>query len=128
MKFTTIAQAKKETGLSYLGGIATSAKIDHSRKYSHQYTYGLYLAPANVSGYNVCSHSTSECRLGCLNTSGRAGIETNCTKLWAKSQCFLLRFEEEVFESPGGFFVKVRVRIFLEEYLIVFERGPIGRF
>lgn len=75
MKFTTIAQAKKQTGLSYLGGVATSAKIDHSRKYSHQYTYGLYLAPANTSGYNVCSHSTPECRLGCLNTSGRAGIE-----------------------------------------------------
>lgn len=75
MKFTTIAQARKQTGLSYLGGVATSAKIDHSRKYSHQHTYGLYLAPASISGYNVCPHSTPECRLGCLNTSGRAGIE-----------------------------------------------------
>ena len=75
MKFTTIANAKKQTGLSYLGGIAKSAKIDHSRKYSHQYTYGLYLAPASTSGYNVCSHSTPECRLGCLNISGRAGIQ-----------------------------------------------------
>jgi hypothetical protein len=75
MKFTTISKAKELTGLSYLGGIAKSAKIDHSRKYSHQYTYGLYLAPANTSGYNTCSHSTPECRMGCLNTSGRAGIE-----------------------------------------------------
>ena len=75
MEFTTISQARKQTKLSYLGGVATSAKIDHSRKYSHQYTYGLYLAPAKVSGHNVCSHSTPECRLGCLNTSGRAGIE-----------------------------------------------------
>jgi hypothetical protein len=75
MKFTTIAKAKKETGLSYLGGIATSAKISHSLEFSHQYTYGLYLAPASISGYNVCSHSTPECRMGCLNTSGRAGIE-----------------------------------------------------
>jgi len=75
MKFTTIAEAKKQTGLSYLGGIATSAKISHSKQYSHQYTYGMYLAPANLSGHNVCSHSTPECRLGCLNTSGRAGIE-----------------------------------------------------
>jgi len=75
MKFTTIANAKKQTGLSYLGGIATSAKISHSKEYSHQYTYGVYLAPENLSGYNVCSHSTPECRLGCLNTSGRAGIE-----------------------------------------------------
>lgn len=75
MKFTTISQAKKETGLSYLGGVATSAKISHSKEFSHQYTYGLYLAPASISGYNTCSHSTNECRMGCLNTSGRAGIE-----------------------------------------------------
>jgi len=75
MKFTTIANAKRETGLSYIGGIATSAKISHSREYSHQYTYGVYLAPAKLSGYQVCSHSTPECRMGCLNTSGRAGIE-----------------------------------------------------
>jgi hypothetical protein len=75
MKFTTIADARKQTGLSYLGGIATSAKISHSKQYSHQYTYGMYLAPAKLSGHNVCSHSTPECRMGCLNTSGRAGIE-----------------------------------------------------
>lgn len=73
--FTTIAQAKKHTGLSYLGGVATSAKMSHSKKYSHQYTYAVYLAPAKTSGYNVCSHSTPECRLGCLNTSGRVAIE-----------------------------------------------------
>lgn len=75
MEFTTIGAAKKLTGLSYLGGIATSAKISHSKEFSHQMTYGLYLAPANISGYNTCDHSTPECRLGCLNTSGRAAIE-----------------------------------------------------
>ena len=75
MEFTTIAAAKRLTGLSYLGGISTSAKISHSKEYSHQMTYGLYLAPASTSGHNVCSHSTPECRMGCLNTSGRAGIE-----------------------------------------------------
>lgn len=75
LEFTTIANAKKQTGLSYLGGVATSSKISHSKTYSHQYTYAIYLAPASLSGYNVCSHSTLECRLGCLNTSGRAGME-----------------------------------------------------
>jgi len=75
MEFTTIANAKRQTGLSYLGGIATSAKITHSKEYSHQYTYAIYLAPASISGYNVCSHSTPECRMGCLNTSGRAAVE-----------------------------------------------------
>jgi hypothetical protein len=75
MKFTTIAQAKKITGLAYLGGVSKSAKIMHSQKYSHQYTYAVYLSPSNLSGYNVCPYSTPECRSGCLNTSGRAGIE-----------------------------------------------------
>ena len=75
MNFTTISKAKKETGLSYLGKINISAKLAKNGKVNHQYTYGIYLAPANTSGYNVCSHSTPECRLGCLATSGRAGME-----------------------------------------------------
>lgn len=74
MKFTTIANAKKETGLAYLGRINTSAKLIKNLKVGH-YTYSLNLSPANTSGYNICSHSTSECRLGCLATSGRSGIE-----------------------------------------------------
>jgi hypothetical protein len=83
MKFTTIANARKQTGLSYLGGVSTSSKIAHSQEFSHQHTYAIYLSPATLSGYNVCSHSTPECRMGCLNTSGRAGIEifTHTTKI-----------------------------------------------
>jgi len=75
MEFTTRGIATKLTGLSYLGGVATSSKISHSREFSHQHTYAIYLAPASTSGYNTCSHSTPECRMGCLNTSGRAAIE-----------------------------------------------------
>lgn len=75
MKFSTIGQAKKQTGFSYLGGINTSAKIMKNQKVSGQMTYIMYLAPANESGYNVCPNSTPECRLGCLSTSGRAKID-----------------------------------------------------
>lgn len=74
LKFTTIGKAKKDTGLSYLGGTNISAKLSKNGKVQ-QLTYGLYLAPANTSGYNVCMHSTPECRLGCLATSGRAAID-----------------------------------------------------
>jgi len=77
MKFTTISNAKKQTGLSYLGSINSSAKILKNRKVSNVNTYVLYLAPANQSGYNVCPYSTKECRLGCLATSGRARLEKN---------------------------------------------------
>ncbi|MDA3778830.1 MAG: hypothetical protein PF487_01120 [Bacteroidales bacterium] len=75
MNFTTISQAKKQTELAYLGKVNNSSKLMKNQKVSNQYTYGLYLAPANTSGYNVCSHSTPECRLGCLATSGRQAIE-----------------------------------------------------
>jgi len=75
MKFTTINQAKKQTGFAYLGGINKSSKMIKNDKVSKQYTYILYLAPANQSGYNVCKFATSECRSGCLNTSGRAAME-----------------------------------------------------
>jgi hypothetical protein len=44
------AQAKRETSLSYLGGINTSSKIAKGLKYDEM-TYILYLAPADRSGY-----------------------------------------------------------------------------
>jgi hypothetical protein len=78
MTFTTIASALKQIGVSYLGSINISAKLKKNGKKSHQYTYGLYLAPASTSGYNVCPFSTPECRKGCLNTSGLAGVEIMC--------------------------------------------------
>ena len=34
----------------------------------------LYLAPANLSGYEVCPMRTAGCTNACLNTAGRAGI------------------------------------------------------
>ena len=75
MEFTTIAQAKRETGLSYIGGVNTSAKIKKNQEVHNQLTYIIYMAPASESGYNVCAFSTPECRLGCLATSGRAAMD-----------------------------------------------------
>jgi len=74
MKFTTIQNARKETKLSYLGGINLSAKLVKNKKIGY-YTYSLNLAPASTSGHNVCPFSTPECRLSCLATSGRTAVE-----------------------------------------------------
>ena len=76
MEFTTKSQAVKSTGLSYLGSINSSAKIKKNKKVSNQYTYILYLMPHKASGYNVCSLATTECIIGCLNTSGRVKMDT----------------------------------------------------
>ena len=73
--FQSANKAKKATKLSYLGGINISAKVTKSTKVNHVLTYILYLAPASESGYNVCSHSTPECRMGCLASSGRVKME-----------------------------------------------------
>ncbi len=74
MKFTTIGNAKKLTGLSYLGSVASSSKIAKGLKYNEM-TYILYLAPASQSGYNVCPMSTEECRTACLTESGHNRID-----------------------------------------------------
>ena len=74
MIYTNKTQAKKLTSLSYLGGVATSSKIEKNLK-MNEMTYVLYLAPASLSGHNVCSMSTYECRESCLNESGRNRID-----------------------------------------------------
>jgi len=75
MEFKSIAQAKKDIGVSYLGGCGTSSKIKKNFKVLNIDTYILYLAPHKASGYNVCPMATKDCIAGCLNTSGRAGME-----------------------------------------------------
>jgi hypothetical protein len=105
MNFSTVAKAKKQAGVSYLGSINSSAKIIKNQKVSNNYTYILYLAPASTSGYNVCLFSTPECRLGCLATSGRASIELHTegkktiqnarilkTKLFMQQQEFFMKW------------------------------------
>lgn len=43
---------------------------DANMKLEKSVAYGLALAPANTSGYNVCPHSTPECRRGCVASAG----------------------------------------------------------
>jgi hypothetical protein len=39
-------------------------------------TFGIHLAPSNLSGYNTCLWASEGCKMACLNTSGR-GIMKN---------------------------------------------------
>lgn len=74
MIFKNVSQAKKLTGLSYLGSVNSSSKIAKGLKYNES-TYILYLAPAKLSGYEVCPLRTDECTAACLNESGRNKID-----------------------------------------------------
>lgn len=70
--------SKFETyGFSYLGSVNSSSKIQKSNKVLDINTYVLYLAPSDLSGKNVCPMATKECIAGCLNTSGRAKMDTS---------------------------------------------------
>lgn len=68
----TPVQIKKSLGISYLGG-CNSPKLIKSFE-CNVMTYGVYLAPGNLSGYQVCPNSDNCCKY-CLNGSGRNKIE-----------------------------------------------------
>lgn len=69
MIYTNKTQARKLTGLSFLGSVSATTKHQKSLKYD-ELTYTLYLAPAKMSGYEVCPMRSKECTKLCLNESG----------------------------------------------------------
>lgn len=68
-------------GFSYLGSVNSSSKIQKTDKVLDIDTYVMYLAPANLSGHNVCAMATKECITGCLNTSGRAKMDKSYSSI-----------------------------------------------
>jgi len=80
MEFKSISQAKKLTGLSYLGMVNNSTKHEKAYKYD-ELVYTLYLSPAKMSGYEVCPMRTKECTQLCLNESGRNKMDTKENKI-----------------------------------------------
>jgi hypothetical protein len=97
LNFTTVGNAKKVTGLSYLGSVASSSKIAKGLKYNEM-TYILYLAPANQSGYEVCPMRTKECTEACLTESGHNRIDVKKNAInKARIKKTKLFFEERAF-------------------------------
>ena len=76
MIYKNKTQATRDTGLSYLGTIASSSKIEKGLKYGEM-TYILYLAPAKLSGHEVCPMRTVECTEACLNESGHNKMDVH---------------------------------------------------
>jgi len=58
--------------------IDNNAKTVKGQKYGYK-TAILYLAPANLSGFNVCPMASLGCKAACLNTAGM-GIFSNVQK------------------------------------------------
>jgi hypothetical protein len=97
MKFQNLSQAKKLTGLSYLGSVNSSSKMAKGLKYNES-TYIIYLAPAKLSGYEVCPMRTDECTAACLNESGRNKIDIHKNQInQARIKKTKLFFEDREF-------------------------------
>jgi len=76
MEFISKAQARRDTGMNYLGSVSYTVKHKKSLKYG-ELTYSLYLAPAKTSGYEVCAGRTAECTKLCLHHSGMNRMTQN---------------------------------------------------
>lgn len=51
-------------------------------------TYGMHLAPFNLSGFNVCQHASAGCAAACLNTAGRGAMNSVQNARIAKTRLF----------------------------------------
>ena len=69
-------------------------------------TKGIHLAPANLSGYEVCQWRSKGCTASCLNTAGRGQMNSiqvsrvNKTKLFFEKKIeFLEKLSKEITSS-----------------------------
>ncbi len=51
-------------------------------------TFGIHLAPANLSGFNVCKDQSVGCAIACLNTAGRGAMSSVQKARIAKTRLF----------------------------------------
>lgn len=91
---------KKELGISYLGGCNSPKLI---KSYGRNVlTYGVYLAPFNLSGYSVCPESCN-CSRYCLHGSGRNKIELLTNKAGGSIQNSRIKKTKLFFEDRVKF-------------------------
>ena len=108
MNYKNKTQAKRETGINYLGSVNLTTKHAKAYKYD-ELTYSLYLAPAKMSGYEVCPMRNKECTALCLNESGMNRMNMNGdminnsrilkTKLFFEDREYFMRWMVEEINS-----------------------------
>jgi len=81
---------------------AGNAKIVKGEKLGYV-TKGIHLAPANLSGYEVCNWRSKGCTIACLNTAGRGQMQNTQDSRIKKTKLF--------FESRFDFLAKLSKEI-----------------
>jgi len=79
-----------------------NAKITKGEAFGY-ITKGIHLAPANLSGYEVCRWRSKGCTMACLNTAGRGQMNSVQQSRIAKTKLF--------FEQKMDFFAKLSKEI-----------------
>jgi len=102
LEFKTIGGAKRQTSLSYLGSVNSSAKIVKNAKKNYD-TYIVYLAPHTMSGHNTCAMASEGCIEACLNTSGRVKMDVDNNILTARLLKTLLFYGNREFYNQWLF-------------------------
>ena len=102
LSFSSMGKAKRDTGLSYLGSVNSSAKIVKNAKLNYS-TYITYLAPHTMSGHNTCAKASEGCISACLNTSGRVKMDTEQKILTARLLKTLIFFYNRNFYNQWLF-------------------------
>jgi hypothetical protein len=67
--------------------LTTNSKLKKSLEYGFV-TFGIHLAPANLSGKNVCTSASTGCRNACLNFSGFGSFPSVQNARIKKTQLF----------------------------------------
>ncbi len=93
-------QIRKKIGISYLGGCNSPKLLMSCGR--NVLTYGVYLAPHNISGYDVCPQSL-QCRKYCLHGSGRNKIELLKNREGGSIQNSRIRKTKLFFEDRDAF-------------------------
>jgi len=70
MNYKNQADARRQSTLSYISSVSMTSKHLKSLKYD-ELTLTVYMAPAKMSGYEVCPGRTADCTNLCLNQSGK---------------------------------------------------------
>jgi len=81
---------------------AGNAKITKGEAFGY-ITKGIHLAPANLSGYEVCQWRSKGCTMACLNTAGRGQMNSVQDSRIAKTKLF--------FEQKFDFLAKLSKEI-----------------
>ena len=79
-----------------------NAKITKGEAFGY-ITKGIHLAPANLSGYEVCRWRSKGCTMACLNTAGRGQMNSVQQSRIAKTKLF--------FEKQFDFLAKLSKEI-----------------